>query len=606
MIQTAFVVCIPVFPSLTLSVFYLKSESSLSNPIQFLFFDRERHCWLFFTNPVQIISVRDADRVMDQLNEIEKAIAKGRIAAGFVGYEAASAFDASYVTHPAQHPLMWFGLFEEAHAFTKLPDPDLPFTLSPWQANIDESQYLSDIQKIKDLIASGDTYQVNHTYRLNAQFEGDAYSLFHNLVHNQPNTYAAFLETPDFAICSVSPELFFRLEGDTILCRPMKGTTSRGLSNDQDLEQKNWLAQSPKNQAENVMIVDMVRSDLGHIAAPGTVEVPTLFELEQYPTLWQMTSTVKAKTSVSVPEIFKALFPCASITGAPKTRTMEIIRNLESAPRHLYTGSIGYWTLDREAVFNVAIRSTWIDKLSGQAEYGVGGGIVWDSDAQHEFHETQVKAKVLFEKQRDFKILETILWREAEGYSLLDEHIKRMKHSARYFDFPFDEKSIRQLLHETSEGFKGEKKRIRLLLDRSGYASIEAYDLIQNTNNQPVHLRLALKLIDIQSPFVYHKTTIRSQYLADSPLRQGVDDLLFWNEKGEITETSIYNIVVRIDNHYFTPPVACGLLPGTMRQSLLDDGTLEERIILKKELPSATELFVINSVRGWQPAVLIA
>ena len=577
----------------------------MSNQVQFLFFNRDRQCWLSFRNPIRIITVDKTDKVIDQLCEIEKEIQKGRIAAGFLGYEAASAFDASYTTHPIQHLRMWFGLFEEAHAFTKLPDPDLTFTLSPWKANIDESQYLSDIQKIKDLIASGDTYQVNHTYRLNAQFDGDAYSLFHNLVHNQPNTYAAFLETPDFAICSVSPELFFRLEGNTILCRPMKGTTSRGLSDEQDLEQKNWLAQSEKNQAENVMIVDMIRNDLGHIAEPGSVQVPKLFELEQYPTLWQMTSTVTAKTSASVPEIFKALFPCASITGAPKTRTMEIIHNLEKVPRHVYTGSIGYWAPKRQAVFNVAIRSTWIDKRSARAEYGVGGGIVWDSDAQHEFHETQVKAKVLFEKQHEFEILETLLWTATEGYSLLDEHIERMKRSARYFDFPFDEEPIRQLLNEASKGFKGEKKRIRLLLDRLGIPSLEAHNLILKHNDQPIRLRLASDAMDVQSPFVYHKTTIRNQYLTDSLLRKGVDDLLFWNENGEITETSIYNIVVSMDNHYFTPPVACGLLPGTMRQSLLDAGTLKERVILKEELSSATELFVINSVRGWQPAVLI-
>ncbi len=381
--------------------------------------------WLHFINPRQIISAVSIDDVHEALQEIERLInANNWHAAGFVSYEAAPAFDSAlHVLNADEFPLLWFGLYPEPRAYQTsevLRDIGNPVELK-WQAGITRESYNTAIEKVKEAIAEGRTYQVNYTMRLNSEFSGGEWDFFSNLAQTQ-NKYAAYIDTGRYVICSASPELFFKLDGNKIYSHPMKGTAKRGRTTLEDKQQAEWLHNSIKNRAENVMIVDMIRNDLGRIAEIGSVQVPELFAIEKYPTLFQMTSTVQAKTNASLDEIFSALFPCASITGAPKVSTMNIIAELETTPRKIYTGSIGYISPNRKAQFSVAIRTALIDRENKTAEYGVGGGIVWDSTSADEYSEALLKARVLTERPRTFDLIETLLWTPEEGYFLREKH----------------------------------------------------------------------------------------------------------------------------------------------------------------------------------------
>jgi para-aminobenzoate synthetase/4-amino-4-deoxychorismate lyase len=355
--------------------------------------------WLRFHSPNAVVKVDSPSDVMAALSEIEGAVQRdGLYAAGFLAYEAASAFDPALKTHPPGGiPLLWFGLYEPPEILSGPPprDSDQGFTVGPWQPSITESRFQDAFDCIKEHIALGDTYQVNHTFRLRADFDGSPRAFFLDLSRAQGAGYAAYLETGDLAVCSASPELFFHLDGDRLVSKPMKGTLRRSPQEADDSSQEARLRASDKDRAENLMIVDMVRNDLGRIAQVGSVRVPRLFEIERYPTVFQMTSTVECRTQAGFPEIMAALFPCASITGAPKVRTMEIIRSLEPDTRGLYTGCIGTLAPGRQALFNVAIRTAVIDHVRHNVEYGVGGGIVWDSDCSQEYQECLDKAQIL-------------------------------------------------------------------------------------------------------------------------------------------------------------------------------------------------------------------
>ncbi|HQV63786.1 MAG TPA: chorismate-binding protein, partial [Anaerolineales bacterium] len=390
-----------------------------------------------------------------------------------------------------------------------------------------------------------------------------------------------------------SPELFFKLDGNKIFSRPMKGTVKRGRTTTEDKELANWLHSSEKNRAENVMIVDMIRNDLGRIAKIGSVHVPELFTIEKYPTLLQMTSTVQARTDVSLDEIFSALFPCASITGAPKVSTMNIIAELETTPRRVYTGSIGYFSPNRKAQFSVAIRTAIIDRESSRAEYGVGGGIVWDSTSADEYSEALLKARVLTERTHEFSLLETILWTPQNGYFLLEKHIERMRDSAEYFGFSFSREHIKQHLEKLSAEFPS-PQRIRILVNRIGEIKTETKEFQIQEN--PFKVCLSDQPINSSEIFLYHKTTNRNIYPS---LVHGMDDVLLYNENDELTEFTIGNLVVEINGELFTPPISCGLLAGTFREHLLETQQIKERVIRKDELPGCTKIFLINSVRKW-------
>jgi para-aminobenzoate synthetase/4-amino-4-deoxychorismate lyase len=553
--------------------------------------------WLHFSKPLKVVVAVNTGDVLPALNEVEGSVFNDDLyAAGFLSYEAAPAFDQALHVLPVQDfPLLWFGLYSQPNIIS-LPTPTKEAGQPNWIPTIEREQYNAAIVTIKDRIAKGRTYQVNYTMRLQAGFDGDPWDFFLHLAKNQ-NKYAAYVDTGRYVICSASPELFFELDGENILSRPMKGTVKRGRTTSEDKEQAKWLQNSIKNRAENVMIVDMVRNDLGRIAEVGSVNVPELFTIERYPTLFQMTSTVTAKAHASISEIFTALFPCASITGAPKVSTMGIIAELETTPRCIYTGSIGFISPGQKAQFNVAIRTAWIDRQEEQIEYGVGGGIVWDSTSADEYNEALLKARVLTEKPKEFSLIETMLWTSQEVFFLCEKHVLRMADSADYFDFAFSREVLENFLKEIASKFSS-PKRVRILLNRKGEITGEAKDFSEN-DSRLFKVRLAEKPVDSQNSFLFHKTTQRDIYEDALKSASDCDDVLLFNEKDELTEFTIGNLVVEMDGELVTPPVECGLLAGTFRAYLLETGQIREQIIMKKDLKKCRKAFLINSVRKW-------
>jgi para-aminobenzoate synthetase/4-amino-4-deoxychorismate lyase len=392
--------------------------------------------------------------------------------------------------------------------------------------------------------------------------------------------------------------LFFQLDDQTITCRPMKGTVKRGRTTFEDLEQSNWLKNSSKNRAENVMIVDMIRNDLGRIAKIGSVQVAELFQTERYPTLWQMTSTVSAQTHASVTDIFRGLFPCASITGAPKISTMKIIHDLEKTPRKIYTGSIGYLFPERKAKFNVAIRTALIDTGTRKAEYGLGGGIVWDSTSDDEYAEALLKARLLTEPPPpEFSLLETLLWTPEEGYFLLEKHIERLLDSAQYFDFAISGDEVDNHLSKLAKGFVN-AQRVRLLIDRQG--NVRSEHISHQQIDQALKATLANLPVNSNDVFLFHKTTERSIYERARQNHPAMDDVLLYNENGDLTEFTIGNLVVEQNGELLTPPITCGVLAGTFRAYLVESGTVRERTVPVQQLKDCTRIFRVNSVRKWE------
>ena len=560
--------------------------------------------WLAFENPSRILHTSNPAEVLPLLREVEAAVNGQKLyAAGFVSYEAAPAFDHALTVRPdhSGFPLLWFGLYQKPHTW----NPRSPAPLSPqaplqWTPSLTREEYSQVMSRIRQYLFNGETYQVNYTFRLTSPFRQDPGTLFENLVQAQGAHYSAFIDTGNFAICSASPELFFRLKGDHLESRPMKGTTTRGLTVLEDRSRAQTLRDSPKNQAENVMIVDMVRNDMGRIAEKGQVKVDELFKVERYPTVWQMISTVSARTQASLCDIFSALFPCASITGAPKHRTMTLITREETSPRRIYTGTIGYMAPGRQTQFNVAIRTVLIDKISGMAEYGVGGGIVWDSVSGDEYDECWAKAKVLSESTTEFQLLETLLWTPAGGIFLLERHLKRLEESAEYFGFDISMATVRSKLADVQ---LTQNSRLRLLVSRSGDITLESVPFDMATATRPARIRLAQKPLDISDRFLYHKTTCRQAYEAARQNVTDCDDVLLWNQAGELTESTIANLVVDIGGEFLTPPVTCGLLAGTFRAELLEQGVIKEAVVHLSDLPRIRKFFLINSLRKWREAV---
>lgn len=564
--------------------------------------------WLYFSNPQEIITTSKLEEVLPALQKIEQAVHQNKLhAAGFISYEASPAFDDSLAIHrTGNFPLLWFGLYAQPKISSRLIIPLLPYTLKEWRPSIRPEEYHRAIAEIKTQIAMGKTYQVNYTFRLNNSFSGDAPSLFFDLVQAQTEGYCAFIDIGTHAICSASPELFFEQHGNEITCRPMKGTIKRGYTLQEDNHQAEILKESIKNRAENVMIVDMIRNDLGQIAQTGSVKVQELFSIEKYPSLWQMTSSITAKTTADFPTIMQSLFPCASITGAPKISTMKIIQSLENSPRQIYTGTIGFLSPQRKAQFNVAIRTVLIDRQTGQAEYGTGGGVVWDSSAGDELDEAMLKAKLLTAKKPPFSILETMRWDIAEGYYLLEYHLKRMEESARYFDFPFERKIAEEYLHNAGMLLPQQTQRFRLLLNAQGELSHESTSIsLPSEQLHNLKIKISDTPINANDIFLYHKTTNRTIYEKAKQRQPGYDDIILYNARDEITETTIANLVFEMDKQFFTPPVSCGLLAGTFRAYLLEQNIIREKTVMLTDLPRCTQIYLINSVRGWQKAELL-
>lgn len=555
--------------------------------------------WVAFDRPVDVLSTRDPGAIRDLLTAVETAATGGLTAVGFLTYEAASAFDAALVTRPAGPlPLAWFALFEagRSHERSAIEADESPPLA--WRPSIDAASHRADIDRIHRWIAAGDTYQVNYTWRLRAPFQDSARGYFERLAHHGDSRYGAFIDTGRHAICSLSPELFFELSGERVRTRPMKGTARRGRTTREDDAISADLAASVKNRAENVMIVDMMRNDLGRIAQPGSVLVRRLWEIERYPTVFQLTSTCEAETRAPLGDILAALFPSASITGAPKVRTMELIAELETSPRGIYTGAIGSVGPGRRARFNVAIRTVHFDRQAGTAEYGTGGGIVWNSQADDEFAEGRAKALVVTAPSPRFDLLETLRWDPENGFSLLDRHLARLADSAIYFDRPLDLALVRSRLSTAVDGF-ATPRRVRLLVDAAGGIEVETASLPRGPRRW--RLALAAAPVDPRDRFLFHKTTLRDTYRTARASAPEADDVLLWNPDGEITESTVANLVVRKGGELLTPPLHCGLLPGTLRAELLDRGRVREEVVHRDTLATCDAVFLVNSVRGWIP-----
>jgi para-aminobenzoate synthetase/4-amino-4-deoxychorismate lyase len=573
-----------------------------------LIYDAADQTWLYFSNPHEVLCTSAINNVVPMLEYINSQVNNHSMcAAGFLSYEASPAFDeALTVMVSGNFPLLWFGLYASPERIT-LPilSTDTINSLPQFAMPVSTLEYCSAIATIRECIAKGETYQVNYTMRLTAQDVPNPWQTFLRMTAAQKASYGAYLETDDHAICCASPEMLFEYRDGIIASRPMKGTEPRGLWSAQDIHQKRLLQKSSKNRAENVMITDMVRNDIGRVAINNTVRVPELFTIEQYPTVWQMTSTVTAQTKASIPEIMKAMFPAASITGAPKASTMNIICGLETSPRHIYTGSIGF-ILPEKAQFNVAIRTLLVNKHTGAAEYGTGGGITWPSDAEEEYAECRTKTAVLFTPPLpDFSLLETMLWTPEDGVFLLRQHIYRLLSSARYFGFTLNGLIIRNNLADTAGSLPPHAHRIRLTVAADGVPTITAVPFSPaQPSATPIGLSYASSPVDMSNVLLYHKTTQRSMYDKARAGMNDNEDVILWNAQGHVTETSRANIVIHSNGKLYTPPVSSGLLPGTLRAELIRKGVIHERIITRDDMQNAESIFVINALRKWRTAVL--
>ncbi|MDS4041603.1 MAG: aminodeoxychorismate synthase component I [Candidatus Competibacter sp.] len=567
---------------------------------------------LRFASPARIVAAMRPDEVVPALRVIETAVTQHRHhAAGFIGYEAAAAYGLTVHAPMPDLPLLWFGLYEKVEAIEDWtagipnPPPTASYAAGSWQSTLGRATYETVVGRVKDYLARGHSYQINFTFPLRASFDGEPWAFFVDLAAARQGEYAAFIDTGRFAICSVSPELFFQLDGERLIAKPMKGTAARGRTLAEDNARIVDLRQSEKNRAENLMIVDMLRNDMGRVAQVGSVTVPRLFEVERYPTLLQMTSTVTARTRASVVEILASLFPCASVTGAPKVRAMQIIQELEPQPRGVYTGAIGFIGPERRARFNVAIRTVLVDRARRQATYGVGSGLVWDSDASDEYEECLIKARVLTERQPSFQLLESLLWEPGSGYFLLEEHLARLADTAAYFNIPLDRATIEARLTELAPT-SGKESKIRLRVNLDGTFAVEAAPLTQRALPQPARVGLARAPVDSSMIWLYHKTTRREIYDAARASRPDCDEVILWNERGELTEASMANVVLDLDGAWVTPPVTSGLLAGTFRRWLLAAGQIRARILTPADLHAAQRIALINSVRKWRAAILVS
>ena len=562
---------------------------------------------LLFSEPEFTLTTKHLSEVPSAFRELESYIARGYFAAGYVAYEAGWAFEDRLTSQCAEtysFPLLWFGLYrscEQVDLNRIITLSDLPVRrCHPHLSIMRRNYYEKDIMAIKDLIEQGEIYQMNYTWQAELSQIIDPLALFFELRQSHPVPYSAWVMTDEIVALSLSPELFFCKNGDEITVRPMKGTKTRGSSPLEDRAQRQALETSEKDRAENLMIVDLLRNDLNRICENGSVCVPRLFTVEEYPSLFQMTSTIKGTLSekISFVDIFSSLFPCGSVTGAPKVRAMELIRNIEKEPRGIYTGSIGFISPRGDAFFNVAIRTISIGEKG--ARLGVGGGIVWDSDPGSEYEECLLKMKFVAGDD-DFALIETILC-ECGKLPLLKRHCSRMIHSASYFKIPADEdKFCRAVSNYCASLDHDEAFKIRVLCDRWGGIVIEHERLDLFPRNNPCRAGMAGMRVDSKDPLLGHKT--KSRMFRDDLLRRarmrGLDEVFFFNERGELTEGCISNVFIKKDGVFFTPPLLCGVLPGVMRSYILDnEPTAEERILTLHDIIEADEVFICNALRG--------
>ena len=616
--------------------------ASLAGRDDFVFFDTSRpdqdNCRsLLFTEPLARLHFRVGEDAGRFLENLENWLGKGYHLAGWFGYEFGSRLEDRLAGWGGKacaegRLLADLGVYGQPQIFDhrtgagEMPQISGGFPAGGWQIrnlrpNVDHQTYLQAIDTLKHYIAAGDTYQVNYTLKLLFNWSGSAENLYLDLRHNQTVPYGAYMSSGGEKILSFSPELFFRRDNRGLVVRPMKGTSRRGSNPDEDRQLCRELQGDAKNRSENVMIVDLLRNDLArlmHHSGGGEVRVSSLFDVEIYESLLQMTSTVEAQftekrssTEMRLGDIFHALFPCGSVTGAPKIRTMEIIAELEKEERGVYTGAIGYLAPDSTMAFNVPIRTVVL--RGDQGEMGIGSGIIHDSDPEQEWQECLLKGRFLSHCRPRFQLFETMLWRPGEGFWLLDEHLARLARSAEHFSFAFSEQSIRSDLHAHALRFGESCQRIRLVLTKDGSRSLAVSlcdpPTLLKLPVRPEALSQGLPEVDFsektiagESAWLRHKTTCREIY--DNELQaaraKGLFDVLFVNEQGEVTESCIANIIVHVDGEYRTPPLASGLLPGVMREFLLNDRErpLLPTVLHVEDVRRAQAVFLCNSVRG--------
>ena len=547
-----------------------------------------------FTQPIKELKTRDLSEVADLLAQVESYQEQGYYVVGYVSYEAAPAFEEKLAVHKAPllaEYLLYFTVHDRVET-SPIPltyeEVDLP---SKWQEVTSAEEYEKAISQIHHHLRQGDTYQVNYTVQLKQDLSANPFAIYNRMVVEQEAGYNAYVEHDEMAVISMSPELFFEQNDRELTTRPMKGTTKRGLTDQEDLAQASWLEQDPKNRSENMMIVDLLRNDMNRISEVGSEHVERLCQVEQYSTVWQMTSTIKSqlRPDVDLVEIFRSLFPCGSITGAPKIATMEIIKDLEPQPRGVYCGTIGLLLPNGRRIFNVAIRT--IQLHQGKAIYGVGGGITWDSTWESEYREVHQKAAVLYRKQPRFQLITT---GKISQKQLLfeDQHLERLTKASRYFAYPFDSENLRQKIGKECQACDSHQDyRLRIILRKSGGMEVSR-QLLAPLSPSFCKAKLCLQEADLNQSFTYFKTTHRPHLNLDK------QEIIYHNAAGELLETSIGNLVLKIAGKLYTPPTSLGILPGIYRQHLLETGQVEEKVLTVPDLNQAEAVYGCNAVRG--------
>ncbi|KXU06233.1 aminodeoxychorismate synthase component I [Streptococcus oralis] len=547
-----------------------------------------------FTQPIKELKTRDLAEVADLLAQVESYQEQGYYVVGYVSYEAAPAFEEKLAVHKTPllaEYLLYFTVHDKVET-SSIPltyeEIDLP---SRWQEETSAENYEEAIAQIHHHLRQGDTYQVNYTVQLKQDLSATPFAIYNRMVVEQEAGYNAYVEHDEMVVISMSPELFFEQNDRELTTRPMKGTTQRGVTDQEDLVQASWLEQDPKNRSENMMIVDLLRNDMNCISEVGSEHVERLCQVEQYSTVWQMTSTIKSqlREDVDLVAIFRSLFPCGSITGAPKIATMEIIKDLEPQPRGVYCGTIGLLLPNGRRIFNVAIRTIQLHK--GQAIYGVGGGITWDSTWESEYREVHQKAAVLYRKQARFKLITT---GKISQKRLLfeDQHLKRLTKASRYFSFPFDPEELRQKIEEECQACDSHQDyRLRITISKSGEMELSR-QILTPLSPSFCKAKLCLQEADLNQSFTYFKTTHRPH------LSLGEQEKIYHNAAGELLETSIGNLILKINGKLYTPPTSLGILPGIYRQHLLKTGQVEEKVLTLADLNQAEAVYGCNAVRG--------
>lgn len=561
--------------------------------------DNVRH-WQF-KSPEKVIIAETIADVIPSLKKVQQATEHGFYVAGFLSYEAAAAFHDNLNVHPDKRmPLLWFGVF--THPLNEPLVSKQPFTVSEWLPQVSKETYGKHVDHILNDIKGGKTEQVNYTIPFQAHFTGDAFAYYNQLKDAQSANYSAFLNIGEMSILSTSPELFFGLREGKITTRPMKGTIERGKTYEEDTYLSKWLQMSKKNRNENKLIVDLMRTELERIAKQDSIQTTRLYDIEKYPTIWQMTSTITAEITQdkALLDIFQALFPCGSITGHPKQDTMQLITNLESTPRGIYCGTIGFMTPQQEAVFNVPIRTVMINNATGLATYNAGGAITEASTIQEEYDEVLAKKQILTQKMPSFQLLESLGLKDG-SFILLEQHFERLQASASYFNFKLQLEDLRQSLKACAHKHPLGHWKVRLLASKEGTFDIKVESVKTITKKLPIALAKSPIHDDL---FLYHKTTNRGIYDIHKIQDDGIFDTLLWNAEGELTEFTIGNLVIELNGKYYTPPTSAGLLAGTYRANLLNKSHISEHSLTIDDLKNSSAVWLINSVREWVPVYL--